>query len=364
MSASIDLGHAVEDRPVVLVTAGDPNQTTGGFIYNRRMLDALRGSGRSTVEIVLPAWPFPLGAPVLGLALSRVRPSVVVIDSIALTSSVWLLEWIRRRLEVRLVALMHTLPSALVPGGRRWLTRLFERHLVHHVDRLVAVSPDLRNRLIAMGASPEHSVVILPGRDGLQTVPRSTTAGEAGCRALCVANWTPVKGIDVLIEAMTRAGDAIQFDLVGEERDPAYARQVRALIQRHRLGARIRIHGLLHGEALARQFATADVFVLPSRFEGFGIVCAEAMNAGLPVIATRVGSLPWVVGDGGILVPPGDAAALAATLTRIASDSTLRRCLGRAALERARELPTWHQSCQQFIRLIRDLLSARGRRTG
>lgn len=355
-SAWTDPDSTRGDRPIALVSVGDPDQTTGGSIYNRRMLSALRASGQSTVEIVLPPWPSPLSTLVLRLALGRVQPSIVVVDSIALTSAVGFLDWTRRRLNPRLVALMHTLPSVLAPAWQRPIARFAECRLVRSADRVIAVSPDLRDRLIAAGAAPERTVVILPGRDGLPVAPRVTASDDGGCRLLCVANWTPVKGIDVLVEAMARISDTTCLELVGEERDLAYARQVRALIRRHRLGGRVRIRGSLHGEALARCLAAADVFVLPSRFEGFGIVCAEAMSAGLPVVATRAGSLPWLIRDGGILVPPDDASALADGLTRLSADAALRRRLSQAALKRARELPTWRESSQAFALLLGALL--------
>jgi glycosyltransferase involved in cell wall biosynthesis len=110
---------------------------------------------------------------------------------------------------------------------------------------------------------------------------------------------------------------------------------------------------------LAGRYAAADVFVLPSIAEGFGTVYAEAMSFGLPVVACRVGPLPWLVPpERGILVPPNDGAVVARAMGAPAADAALRRRMGAAALRRARSLPTWSESATAFCRLMRELLGA------
>ena len=101
-------------------------------------------------------------------------------------------------------------------------------------------------------------------------------------------------------------------------------------------------------------YRSADMFVLPSRWETFGTVYAEALDAGLPVIGWRSGNLPHLVDDGtqGIVITPGDVGALTRALRRLADDEPERRRMGAAAARRALELPTWDQSARQFFSIL------------
>src|SRR5262249_27404088 len=119
------------------------------------------------------------------------------------------------------------------------------------------------------------------------------------------------------------------------------------------LAERIEIVGSVPDERLAELHANADLFVLPSRFEGYGMAFAEAIAHGLPVIGTTAGAIPDTVPDGaGILVPPDDAAALARALRHLIGDEAERETLAAAARAAAAHLPTWRQSAQEFARAI------------
>src|SRR5262249_4412772 len=109
---------------------------------------------------------------------------------------------------------------------------------------------------------------------------------------------------------------------------------------------------------LARLYARAAVVACPSRREGFGVVCAEAMAHARPVVASAVGGLRDLVVDGetGILVPPGDVAALRAALERLLADAGLRRRLGEAGRERVRTLLSWDRVTEETLRAYEDAL--------
>src|SRR5690606_29922281 len=132
--------------------------------------------------------------------------------------------------------------------------------------------------------------------------------------------------------------------LVGETTaEPSYARRVRALLAAPGLRERVVVHGSLPPEMVAAYYRAADIFVLASWAESYGMVVAEAMAAGLPVVATQVGHLPCLVADGvsGLLVPPGDAAALSAALGQLLTAGASRHAMGAAAQRRAASLPHW-----------------------
>jgi glycosyltransferase involved in cell wall biosynthesis len=147
----------------------------------------------------------------------------------------------------------------------------------------------------------------------------------------------------------------VTLDLVGEQdRDPAYAARIWRALQDPELNGQVRVHGRVTADALVRLFAKADALLLASTHEGYGMVLAEALAAGLPIVATRVGAVPEVVGDGleAELVPPGDVWALARAITRLAADPAERLRRARLARERATSLPRWAESVAAFDGLL------------
>jgi glycosyltransferase involved in cell wall biosynthesis len=353
-------GIVVTSR-IALVTAGDPGRLTGGYLYNRQILKSLAESGCEVDEIVVPDRHYPLAVLALRSALEQRRPDVAIVDSIAIGLIVPLLGWLRQRKQIRIVSLVHALPSDLSSNWQRPGWRLLERRLLTSSDRIIAVSGDLRARLIEAGSPPDRTFVVTPGRDGLPSPQTSPPPRDPNfVRFLCVANWTPMKSIDVLVRAFAgMMNNASSIELVGETGHGAYARHVMALIAEYRVFDRVRIHGPLRGMDLARVYQSADVFILPSRSEGFGIVFAEAMQFGLPIVACDVGPIRWLVTDRcGLLVPPNDVGALTRAMQLLATDSSLRRRLGDAGIKRARNLPTWEDAGKEFARLIDELLRA------
>ena len=179
-------------------------------------------------------------------------------------------------------------------------------------------------------------------------------------RALCVAQWIPRKGILALIEAWAlheRPGSVLR--LVGEtDADRDYEMRVRDAIEAAPRGS-IVVSGRVDDAALARAYASADLFVLPSRHEGYGIVYAEALAAGLPVIACEVGPVAELVGrEAGVLIPPGDKAALPAALGLLLGDATLRAKMSEAAYRRASGLPRWEDTIVGFEEVLSGLQAA------
>ena len=186
--------------------------------------------------------------------------------------------------------------------------------------------------------------------------------GGGNLRLLLVGHWTPRKGIVDALATVARLGPGVTLDLVGEQdRDPAYAARVRSALGDPGLAGRVRVHGRVSAEALAALFAAADAFLLPSTHEGYGMVLAEALAAGLPIVATRVGAVPEVVRDGqeAILVSPGDVAALAGAVDRLARDPEEQRRRAECARERAVTLPRWSDSISAFEGHLRALLARR-----
>jgi glycosyltransferase involved in cell wall biosynthesis len=180
-------------------------------------------------------------------------------------------------------------------------------------------------------------------------------------RLLSIGTLTPRKGHDLLIEALARLADlSWTCRIIGSpDRAPVTAAELGALIARHGLQSRI----ILAGETadLAAAYGAADVFVLASRHEGYGMVFAEAMQHGLPIIATTAGAIPEAVPSAaGILVPPDDVAALAGALEQMIRDSALRARYAAGARSAALALPSWEDTARGVAAALRRFAMSDG----
>ena len=221
-----------------------------------------------------------------------------------------------------------------------------ERELLMASAAVVTTSEWSRRRLGELYALPAHRVhVAEPGVDSAALAP-GTAAGDA---LLCVAAVTPGKGHDVLLDALATATDlSWRCACVGSlDRDPAFADGVRRATRMKGLGERVCFEGPRTGPGLDRAYAVADLLVLASHAETYGMVVTEALARGLPVLATDVGGVTEALGCGkdgtrpGLLVPPGDPAALGAALRAWLGDAELRGRLRQAARERRASLRPW-----------------------
>jgi glycosyltransferase involved in cell wall biosynthesis len=177
-------------------------------------------------------------------------------------------------------------------------------------------------------------------------------------RLLSVGAIVPRKGFDVLIPALATLGDLPwQLTIAGDRtRDRDAAARLDADIARLPLGERIDVSGAVSPQRLAALYTEADVFVLASRFEGYGMAYAEALAHGLPVVGSNAGAIPDTVPrETGLLVDAGDIPALAQALRRVIGDAGLRQRLAVAACAAAPRLPTWRQSAEIFARALERL---------
>jgi glycosyltransferase involved in cell wall biosynthesis len=318
----------------VLLVSGDVARRTGGNLYDRRMERACRRTGVALRIVAVGSTAQARSE------LRRLRPRVIVIDSIAVTIAAPLVGWARRELGARVVLLMH------MPTRARGT-----RELLRAADGVVAVSSDLARTLAQQGVPRSRLSVIAPGCDGVPRVARRRGKGRGGMlRVLAVANWSPTKGIATLVAAAAQV-PGIHLDLVGDTGTGPYREAVRARIRTNGMRDRVVVHGPLSERALARRYAEADVFALPTWREGYGTVFGEALAHALPVIAADIAPVRAIVGDAGLFVPARNVRSLAAAL-RLMTDVWLRRRLAKNARVRARTLPRWAASQAAFVALI------------
>jgi glycosyltransferase involved in cell wall biosynthesis len=249
--------------------------------------------------------------------------------------------------------------------------RHLERALARSTTALVAVSPQVRDDLVELDVAPatRFAVVRLGIELDQRVAPTSNGRGETrrvlgiGERPFTVGWIGRMTGIkrtdDVLLAFKSLRGRGIDARLClvgdGPDRDEVERRA-------HELGVMRETLFLGYQEQVASFFAAFDVFVLPSANEGTPVTAIEALAAGKPVVATRVGGIPDVVRDGedGFLVALGDVEALADRLAQLATDDKLRERMGEAAQARVRERYSVERLVDDVDRLYRSLLEAEG----
>nr|WP_229880352.1 glycosyltransferase family 4 protein [Streptomyces viridiviolaceus] len=342
----------------------DPAAPSGGNAYDRRVSLDLPGFGWRVRGIAVDgSWPRPgQGSRTeLARALRRLPDgAVVLLDGLVACGVPEIVVPEAERL--RMAVLVH-LPlgdeTGLDPAVAADLDAR-ERTVLRAVPAVVATSDWAVRRLVSHhGLAPDRVHVAVPGADIAPLAPGT----DGVSRLLCVAAVTPRKGQHRLVEALAAVTD-LPWSCVcvgGLGQDPEYVERLRALIRRYGLTDRLELAGPRAGAELDASYAAADLMVLTSYAETYGMAVTEALARGVPVLATDVGGLPEALGrapDGGvpgILVPPEDPAALAAELRGWFGEADVRRRLKAAARGRRAALNGWATTARSLAAVLRRL---------
>ena len=342
--------------PVEFIVPGRLDTLTGGYGYDRRMVAGLRERGWAlTVHELDDSFPIPHAA--ARDASARVLAAIsndalVIVDGLALGA---LPDEVQPHAErLRFIGLVHhplAAETGLDPSAARHLEDS-ERRALQHVRRVVVTSEATAEMLDPYGVPRDRVTVINPGTD-----PAPLAEGSAGpeVQFLCVASLIPRKGHDVLFRALASLPCTDwRLTCVGSlDRDPATVDGLRRQLSSYGLDDRVSFVGEMSGDRLETFYATADVFVLPTLYEGYGMVVAEALARGLPVVATRTGAIgDLVTSDAGVVVEPGNTDTLAYALSRVLADGGYRQQLAQGARNIRARLPTWDESCDALARLL------------
>jgi len=348
---------------IAFLVFGRLDRRSGGFRYDSELAEALRTRGHQ-VRVVSQRWS-PRYREQLAQArdpgwidhLRSVSPDLIVIDELNHASTAAGLSKLRRRIgsSVPIAAVVHHLKSDERSGRLR--VRATERRFLRGCDAWLCNGNTTLHRVRRVSGTLRSSAVSMPGRDGPLTVDREES-DKSGLRVLTVGSLEPRKNVDTLIRAIASVPSA-SLSVVGSlDVDPAYVRRIQRQITRLGVSRRISLLGRVTDKDLDRLYREHHLFALPSRYEGFGIVYLEAMEQGLPVIATSRGGARDLVRHGvdGFLVDPGSPGAIAASILTCAGDPDMRRRLGDAARERARSFPSWPQAMRGAAMFLEALV--------
>ncbi len=348
-------------RKACFLIPGDLGAPTGGYAYARRILPLMSEHGVDLRHVALPgSFPHPSKA---DLALTREALDACDDDAVLLFDGLALGAMPPQQiapLGARIVALVHH-PLGLESGldAKRAETLIENEAAVLALCRRIVTSSRFTGETLAadFGVPPEAITVAEPGTD-----PAPAAAGSAAQMPLslvAVGAVSPRKAYTLLVEALAAIDIAHDWHLniVGaHDRDADETAKLRDAIARHGLEARVTLAGAVDDAALAAHYHDADIFVSASLYEGYGMVLAEAMARGLPMVVSTGGAAAQTAPDDAALkIPPGDVAALSTALDRIISDTDLRRRLAGASTRAGATLPRWNDTARIVANVIRDI---------
>jgi glycosyltransferase involved in cell wall biosynthesis len=343
---------------LVVAVPGDLATATGGFGYDRRIIAELAALGWKIQVLDLGSgFPRPT-AQVHAAASTRLaalpRRYPVIIDGLAFGVLPETAEMLRH--SHRLVALVHH-PLALETGlsaDESAHLRASEQAALICARHVVVTSATTMRILTEDFHVPiERVSVVEPGTD---KAAAQRYKQEGVVALLSVGAVVPRKGYDVLVSALAKIEHLPwRLVIVGDcTRSATTTRLLRAEIAQLGYAERIILRGVVTTDELASLYASSDLFVLASRFEGYGMAFTEAIANGLPVVGTKVGAIAQTVpDDAGVLVPADDADALASVLRRLIEQPQERERF--AAGARAAMFPSWREQGALFARVLERL---------
>lgn len=344
-------------KRIAFAIPGDIYAPTGGYIYDRHIMEGLRSLGWQVDLVSLgEGFPFP-DDETLRQAYAKLDAlpagMPVVVDGLAfgVMSDIAIAITTQRPV----IALVHH-PLAFEAGLSPAQAARFkqtEKRALEYASQIIVTSPATARDLTKhFAVAPERVKAVIPGTDRAALAMGSQSDVVA---LLSVGSIIPRKGFDVLLPALNQIRDlAWHLTIAGDRsRSIEASRQLDHDIEEFGLGGRISILGAVSAETLANLYARSDVFVLASRFEGFGMAYAEALAHGLPVVGTTGGAIPDTVPvEAGLLVEPDNVDALMLALKKMIESRDVREQLAMGARRIALTQPTWADSAQRFSEVL------------
>ncbi len=381
---------------IAFVIYGSVDQVSGGYLYDREVVSALRKKNDRVTFVSLRQLPYFLSAlqwcsPRLiklfrkGFWLRENNPADCIVIDELVHPSVWFAAARKGSRSPKLVLLVHHLRSKERRAKLETIfTRAFEKTLVNSADMIVVNSRTTARSVEQLLRKPRTVLICPPGRDTFlcgsqygfekkKSPPPGTDREKTGAgkntpvELLAVGNLIRRKGYTLLIHVLSRLrGLEWRLTIAGNDRaDPKYTRTLKTNIRKLEMEQYIAITGIVSAERLAALYASADIFVFPTQYEGYGISLAEAMSFGLPYVAMNSGAVAELTGSGGspgrkenggirktkggFLADPDNSAALYTSLKRLITDAGLRKRLGAESSRLASSLSMWRDTGNCFF---------------
>lgn len=342
---------------VAFAIPGDINLATGGYAYDRRVMALLPQFGVAVSHVALPgSFPAPTAqdlAETQCLLASVGGSTIILADGLAYGA---MPADLISALRSPIVALVHH-PLCLEAGlstSRQDELYALETTALAFARHVIVTSPTTAAIVARDFAVPAGHITV--AEPGTGPAPRAHGSGHP-LQLLSVGSVVPRKAFDVLVRALSQVADRNwRLALVGPtDRSPEALAALHTAIQDTGLGGRIAVTGSADPEQLEAQYAAADLFLLPSLYEGYGMVLAEAMAHGLPIVCTTGGAAAATVpDDAAIKVPPADVNALGGAIRRVLDDTALRRRMSDAAWAAGQKLPRWEDTARIIADVIRS----------
>jgi glycosyltransferase involved in cell wall biosynthesis len=369
-----------------LVIYGSLDTLSGGYLYDRKLVEYLRSQG-DTVEIISLPWRnyaahlmdnFSFRLPRHSIAARRGTNDSEGGRSVSATRTQSrtgkpfdillqdelnhpsLISANQDKHPYPIISLVHHLRSSeLRPRWKNALYRSIEKRYLESVDGFIFNSRTTRRVVNSLIGSGKPGIVAYPPTDRFgEPISEEEIRHRAETqplRILFLGNMISRKGLHTLLRAVSLQPSAFQVDIVGSTKaEPAYTRLIQELIRQRNLATSVFLHGALDAGPLVEKLRKAHVLVVPSSYEGFGIVYLEGMCFGLPAIGTTVGAAGELIehGQTGYLIAPDDSESLAAHLRSLAEDRGLLMHLSLKARQRYLRQPKWMETAGR----VRDFL--------
>lgn len=346
-----------------LLISGSLDTFSGGYYYDRRLVASLQAHGHTVPVICIPRRSYV--AALTGSRSYRLPPGLdlLIQDELAHPA---LITANRAPHAYPLICLVHHLRSSEDhPGWLNFCYRFIERSYLRSVDGFIFNSKTTAQVVHALIGDKAPSVTACPPTDRFScTLSQAAIASRARqpgpLRLLFLGNVIPRKGLHTLLTAISGLpAGSVCLDVVGSlKADPGYARRIRSQSAGIAPRAAVRFHGILDDDSLQAQLAQAHVMVVPSSYEGFGIVYLEGMAFGLPAIGTTAGGAGEVIipAENGYMIAPADAVTLAAHLMALLLNRTLLTQLSLHALESYQRWQPWEQTAESISEYLSEMV--------
>jgi len=358
---------------VGLVIYGSLDTLSGGYLYDRKLVEAMRNHGDSVEVVSLPATSYA-GAIAQNFSTSirqqlvNLKVDVLLQDELNHPSLFWMNCWLRPKVEFPLIGIVHHLRSSEQHAS--WLLpfyRTVEGQFLNTLDGYIFNSHSTQKEVARLALNARPYVIATPGGDALdgegcgadlnaysQYIKQEGT--QSRLEILFVGNLIERKGLHILLEALNVLPKSDwHLRVAGRmELDPSYSRRCQNLASQDGLTGKVEFLGAIEDSDLVHAYQTSQLLVVPSSFEGFGIVYLEAMRWGVVPVGSTAGGAAEIInhGENGWLIDPGDSTALVAVLENVCQNPQILQRMSQSARLRYQGFPTWSETMEKIRQFL------------